>query len=216
MKWLRILVILINIWQQSKGQQLTTLQGPWRMLFKVHRYDGMSSYTSAASFLTDATGSVSDSVSVKRDLYSTGTRFRSSMLEDWGTISAVRMSMWENDVEKAYFVFSAAGKTKSTWMDCGNLLYSSYTDIFTETITTCQISSSGRNFFIQRGYGDCKSHNGWMVVKDTDAVGTAECDWDRNYGYVTLLYAPGTTYTTWDSSTHFADAFTISVMDWYM
>ncbi|XP_033724567.1 uncharacterized protein LOC117314609 [Pecten maximus] len=196
------------------GQPLTTLQGPWRMLFKVHRYDSMGSYASAASFLTDATGSEGDSVSNKADLYDTGSRYRSEKLDDWGTISAVRLSMWENDVEVAYFVFSAAGKTKYTWMDCNNLLYSSYTDILSETITTCTISNSGRNFIIQRGYGGCDNDNGWFVVKDTDA--TDGCDWDPDYSYVTLLYAPGTTYTVWGDSKSNADAFTISVMDWYM
>ncbi|XP_033724570.1 uncharacterized protein LOC117314611 [Pecten maximus] len=92
----------------------------WRLVFKVHRNDYMSGYESAADFLTTPGGSSETSVSVMTDLYSTGTRYRSTILDNWGTtrtISAVRLAVWDNDVEKAYFTFSTMGKTLSNWMD---------------------------------------------------------------------------------------------------
>ncbi|XP_069121387.1 uncharacterized protein [Argopecten irradians] len=214
----RLISFLITfICTRINGQQLDNLRGPWRLVFKVHRSDYMTGYASAAEFLTTPGGSSETDVSVMTDLYSTGIKYRSTILDDWGTtrtISAVRLAVWDNDVEMAYFTFNTMGKSLSNWMDCNNIIDSSYTDIFSESIETCQVSNSGRNFIIQRGYGGCDQDNGWLVVKDTDATGG--CSWDYAYSYVTILFAPGSTYTTWQDSLSYADAVTLSVMEWHM
>ena len=47
----------------------------------------------------------------------------------------IKLSFFKNNVEKAYVVFNAQGKTKTTWFKCNNILYSSYPDLPDTTLT---------------------------------------------------------------------------------
>lgn len=212
-----ILLILLFLCRYGNGQRLDSLRGPWRLVYKVHKEDYMIGYTNAVEFYERSGGSSETDVNVMRDMYGTGTRYRSTKLDTWGTttiITAVRLAMWVTNTEKAYFVFNALGKTKSNWMDCDNLIDSSYTDVSSQPIATCTISNSGRNFLIQSGYGGCTNDNGWFMLKDSDAPNS--CDWDGTGSYVILIYAASVTKTTWNSAKQYADAMTISVQEWYM
>ncbi|XP_060085256.1 uncharacterized protein LOC132564627 [Ylistrum balloti] len=115
----------------------------WRLVFKAPSGTAPpSSYADVASFYLSSDTVNDGTESVMTDFSSGGQMYKSALLNEWGvnkTFSAVRYSIYKNGEEVAYIVFDGRGTSKGTWMDCSNILYSSYTDITTVSKNYCLI-----------------------------------------------------------------------------
>ncbi|XP_060084092.1 uncharacterized protein LOC132563346 [Ylistrum balloti] len=200
----------------------------WRLVFKAPSGTAPpSSYADVASFYLSSDTVNDGTESVMTDFSSGGQMYKSALLNEWGvnkTFSAVRYSIYKNGEEVAYIVFNGHGTSKDTWMDCSNILYSSYTDITTVSKNYCVIQYTSsttfkHNFYISATHGGCSAATGWVFIKDYGSLSGcsawAPYDGSRTMPYV--AYSTASTLTTWNSGNmDYADAVGIFVQDWHM
>ncbi|OWF56765.1 Hemicentin-1 [Mizuhopecten yessoensis] len=208
-----------------KRDILDSYRGPWRLVFKAPAGKQESGYTDVKAYY-DATASSTESdadVTDKRDFSTSAGVFKSKHLDEWGTsvtAQAVRLSVWKNGKEVHYVVFDAFGKTKSDWLDCSKILYSSWHDLDATQNVTCQIREDNikkRTFYLSRGgYTSCTDESGWLMYKDLGASSGCS-EWDPTSGLPAIKYSTATEHVTWATGpTGDADALAIYIMDWFM
>ncbi|XP_033763937.1 uncharacterized protein LOC117345096 [Pecten maximus] len=208
-----------------KRDILDSFHGPWRLVFKAPRGKYQSGHADVKTYY-DATASSTESdadVTDKRDFSTSASVYKSEILDNWGstvTSQAIRLSVWKNGKEVHYVVFEAFGKTKSDWMDCSRILYSSWHDLDSTQNVTCQMREDElkkRTFYLSRGgYTSCTDESGWLMYKDRGASSGCS-EWDPTTSLPSIKYATATEHVTWATGpTGDADALAIYVMDWFM
>ncbi|KAK7489927.1 hypothetical protein BaRGS_00018792 [Batillaria attramentaria] len=125
----------------------------------------------------------------------------------------VRLSLYENGVEKAYAEFDGKGSTFTSWFTKDRLLESSWADLKTSPHRFFSIAgheSGGlvRRFFLEKNYGGCPNDNGWLVVLEKNDT----CSWGKTDSVPKILYANSQSNVNWDKGqVGVADVMTISV-----
>ncbi|XP_060084091.1 uncharacterized protein LOC132563345 [Ylistrum balloti] len=180
----------------GNGDSLAIFIMEWHMVFK-----GIQGVTPAAGSLeTLWTGSTveNDNDDTKTTITnSPSDTVKSSLVEDWQgyftMIDMVKYAYFTSGEEKAYVVFDGRGTTKSTWFADGKEIYSSYTDITTDTPTTSGITGDTyRKFALIRTSSSCSGLSAWMMVLDVG--GSVACSFDNNVQTRPyFLYSGGTT-----------------------
>lgn len=119
--------------------------------------------------------------------------FKSDVVDLWSTqgIVQVRLGVYKNCSEVAYFLFNGTGSNKMTWFDYSRLLSSSYTDL--KNSNPAAFSIPGflyRKFLMTAVWGHCPGDLYWLRVVDTNS--TDFCDYEKkhNASRPSVLYSP--------------------------
>ncbi|VDI36909.1 Hypothetical predicted protein [Mytilus galloprovincialis] len=153
--------------------------------------------------------------------------FKSDFINHWDAlqIDQVRVSVYKNGTERAFFLFNGVGSSKTNWFSQSRLLNTSYTDLGQST-TTNYFSINGhtrnlsnlqthffRRFFINAKYGGCCCDTGWVFVSDIHSYGV--CDWEHLYlpQKPFIIFSPKSTRSQYsnDSNDILADTLAIFV-----
>ncbi|KAK3083098.1 hypothetical protein FSP39_013942 [Pinctada imbricata] len=177
----------------------------WNVVFKIPMNKKPTGFSSIVAFW-QASGSYNENDnSAKTDFSSSSNIYKSAWLDDWDvrSFSAVRLSAYKNNIEVAYIVFDSMGKTKNEWLDCADIIDSSYTDVASATRNYCEMTGStstlSRHFFVNNEYDGCPNDKGWFVLKDYNAQqGCAE--WDVVTAQPYFLYSADSTKVTWSTA----------------
>ncbi|XP_056022086.1 uncharacterized protein LOC125650831 [Ostrea edulis] len=217
----RVLLVVTLIVTIAKGQLFTNHRGPWNIVFKLPHNAKPSGYSSIIA-LWKASGHMNgEDVDAMTDFSTSSKIYKSKWLDDWEkrSFSAVRLSAYKNSKEVAFITFNSMGKGKNEWLDCSNIIDSSYTDVTSQSKNYCLMEyadNQKRNFFVSHSYGGCPSDNGWFMMKDYDALSGCT-EWDQVTGKPYFLYSGDTTMVNWASGNkQTADCLVVSVMAWDM
>ncbi|XP_071164274.1 uncharacterized protein [Mytilus edulis] len=216
---LGLLLVVVSVFSQSLNQH----RGPWQVVFKIPAGKRPTGYNSIMDFWKSAVAYNDGNVHAMNDFSSSSEIYKSSILNNWAlqSISAVRLSAYKNNQEQGFVVFDAMGKGKNDWLDCGNILDSSWTDITSKTKNFCAFEpNSGntykRQVFINEYYNGCSNDVGWIILKDYDA--TQGCSsWDVTTDTPYCYYSGDSTNINWETGNRQkADSFVVSVLAWDM
>ncbi|CAC5391148.1 unnamed protein product [Mytilus coruscus] len=161
----------------------------WKLVFKVAT-GGVGSfydlYVGTGTLNMDNNAAQSLTTPIKE-------HFKSDIINYWESlqIDQVRVSVYKNGSERAFFLFNGVGSSKTNWFAKNRLLNTSYTDLDQST-TANYFSISGhtayvgnlqtqfyRRFFINANYAGCCCDKGWLFVSDIYSYG--DCDWEHLY-----------------------------------
>ncbi|XP_045160489.2 SCO-spondin-like [Mercenaria mercenaria] len=179
-----VFVILIHICRHIslfRCQEIDKPRGPWQLAFKVVSGNWNSTATGYSSFwelfTSTDTYNTASPVPDQRNFNTSSDSYKSKLVQQWEdgfiSVQTIKLSFFKNNEEKAYVVFDAIGKTKTTWFKCDNILYSSYTDLPDNTLPT---ECPGKNAMglpltmmkVSYLFAYCPQTTGWLVVADTD------------------------------------------------
>lgn len=171
----------------------------WDMVFKG--IDGIKPAAPSVKNLTDLW--LWDVVENENDpsaltlTYSPVKTYKSELINNWENyyIDMVKFSMFDDGIEKAFFVFDGRGSDTVTWFTDDNILYTNYDVDGHLSMDVCSIEGdSFRHWQIQEiaDLAGCTDSEqlGWMLVKEPRNNGT--CPWDILQGKVKpyFLYNP--------------------------
>ncbi|XP_076085371.1 uncharacterized protein LOC143056174 [Mytilus galloprovincialis] len=161
----------------------------WKLIFKVATGGTGSFYD-----LYMGTGTLNMDNSAAQSLITPiKQHFKSDIINYWDSlqIDKVRVSVYKNGTERAFFLFNGVGSSKTNWFTKNRLLNTSYTDLDQST-TANYFSINGhtayvgnlqtqffRRFFINAKYSGCCCDKGWLFVSDIYSYG--DCDWEHLY-----------------------------------
>ncbi|XP_052816208.1 uncharacterized protein LOC128242861 isoform X2 [Mya arenaria] len=109
----------------------------------------------------------------------------------------IRVSIFNNGIEKAYILFNSTGSTKENWFTSDRIIDSSWTDLKTaqkEIMSLSGDANTGREFYISghtSQQNKCDSF-GWMMVSTKPS-----CYFEAGDAKPTFYYAPGTGQANW-------------------
>ncbi|CAG2233177.1 unnamed protein product [Mytilus edulis] len=124
----------------------------------------------------------------------TSKHFKSEIINKWSTvgIEQVKVVIYKNGVEKAFFNFDGMGSTSTNWFKLDKLLSSSYSDL--KGADTGKIgfyfdlrgledtkNVNYRRFYVN-GAWDTSGHcldSGWLMV--SDVLSTGDCQYETNH-----------------------------------
>ncbi|CAG2224549.1 unnamed protein product [Mytilus edulis] len=167
----------------------TGTKDDWKLVFKVATGGAGSFYD-----LYMGNGTLNMDNSAAQSLITPiKQHFKSDFINSWDSlqINQVRVSVYKNGTERAFFLFNGVGSSKTNWFTKNRLLNTSYTDLDQST-TANYFSINGhtayvgnlqtqffRRFFINSNYGGCCCDKGWLFVSDIYSYG--DCDWEHLY-----------------------------------
>ncbi|XP_060063054.1 uncharacterized protein LOC132543556 [Ylistrum balloti] len=209
--------------------------GPWKLALKVPTGVTAPGYSSIESLWASSNTLNDNDIGAMNDFSAGGNAkvYKGAISNDWGTktavshvyfenllsFSQVKISAFKDGIEKAYVVFDAFGKTKTTFMDCGKIVHSSWSDLKGNSFNYCNIpghDSIARTFFINRSYAGCNNDYGWFILKDYDKTGGCS-NWDTANGNPKVMYSADSTYINWAfGNRQTGDSFAIFVLEWKM
>ncbi|XP_033736371.1 uncharacterized protein LOC117324562 [Pecten maximus] len=215
-------LIYLLLFCTTNAYEGDTGNGPWKLALKVPSGVQAPGYSSIEDLWNSANTLNDNDIGAMTDFSSGGKVYKGSITNDWGTktaVSHVKLSAFKDGIEKAYVVFDAFGKTKTTFMDCNKVVHSSWSDLKGNTFNYCNIpghSSIARTFFINRSYAGCNSDYGWFILKDYDQTGGCS-NWDTATGNPKVMYSADSTYINWAyGNRQTGDSFAIFVLEWKM
>jgi hypothetical protein len=189
---------------------LSTDGGGWTLAFKLSSGVGAqpaAMWTSSSALNEEDTTILNASKSTKNYV----SRIVTKLWNLRFNVDDVRVSMMIGGKEVKFFKFDGRGSSVVNWFVPARLITTSYTDAG-PTMTTNHFSIAGdpgahREWFISKAYGGCEVDSGWMVVD----WAPDPCAWESANPAVRILFAPGTTATTWSVSPSRADAMLVFV-----
>ncbi|XP_021376664.1 uncharacterized protein LOC110465278 isoform X4 [Mizuhopecten yessoensis] len=204
---------------QQSSQDLP--RGPWRLAFKAVHNKPSGLYQDLFSLYEADDTLHADDLTAVKDFSKTSKPYKSLLLDDWTkkkiSVQAVKISFFKDNEEKRFIVFDGSGKDKTNWMDCDNLLYSSYSDLSSANPETCEIGSyASLRFTVMQQFplaNPCNSIQGWTNIRDASAsFFSCDSSWphstdDRPY----FLYATGDTMGTFSNASEVAKADSMAI-----
>ncbi|XP_060086023.1 uncharacterized protein LOC132565398 [Ylistrum balloti] len=217
-------VLIVFLLQSSLTSQQSSEnlpRGPWRLAFKSVHNKPSGLYKDLFSLYEADDTLHADDLSAVKDFSKNSKPFKSSLLDDWTTkkisVQAVKLSFFKDGEEKRFIVFDGSGRDKMNWMDCDNILYSSYSDLSSASPETCEIGSyAALRFTVMQQFplaNPCNAVQGWANVRDaTASFFTCDSVWphsteDRPY----FLYATGDTMGSFNNKSEVAKADSMAI-----
>lgn len=132
--------------------------------------------------------------------------YRDPGIDNWQdhNIKYVKFALYEERSEVAYVIFNASGSNMNKWFHSSRVVSSSWPDL-TATAAYNYFSIAGderyqRRFYINIQYTGCSNDLGYVAVKE--ALGAANCYWDRHSKYPQFLYSKMTSAEFWNQQNY--------------
>ncbi|CAD5119971.1 DgyrCDS8557 [Dimorphilus gyrociliatus] len=146
--------------------------------------------------------------------------FKSKMIDDeveWKKVKKIRVSVYENNVEKAFVVFNSTNSDKMNWLDIDKIIASSYTDLLQSPKPTTNYFSidgdnaSDRRFYMNANWGGCGVDKGWLTVFE-GSPSTVPCSYEILSGHTfpIFVYSAKNVMVNYATEARLGDVFMIS------
>ncbi|XP_072029852.1 uncharacterized protein [Amphiura filiformis] len=124
--------------------------------------------------------------------------YKSQSALNWGRRNIMEVKVAFLDAtgkELMSMIFDGEGSNDVNWFTKARLLYSPYDDIVSGSQNYFSVAGAhNRRFFINRNYGGCEKHAGWMAV-----IGKNYCSWEyEQEAKPIFLYSTTRTYANWN------------------